>query len=235
MIISQEKAFLKAQTQLSKICRMVEKAADEGQRIDEVERELFSQLLAVGLTLLQAFVNAHGDGDSGAELPSGNRVLRRLQDSHVRRYLSIFGELLIKRRVYACREGQKIEQAPLDARLGLPAGEFSYVLEDWLQRLCVKESFNEAVMSLRTLLGLAPSARAAEQMNQRVAEDAQAFQLQQAPPPGKEEGRDLGGHGRRQGRTDAASPGRAPSRLAPASWQRREGQQEANGLCGCGL
>ncbi|MBI3839733.1 MAG: hypothetical protein HY288_17565 [Planctomycetia bacterium] len=32
----------------------------------------------------------------------------------------------------------------LDERLGLPVGEFSYVLEDWLQRLCVKESFAEA-------------------------------------------------------------------------------------------
>jgi hypothetical protein len=102
--------------------------------------------------------------------------------------LSVFGELLIKRRVYATREGQKVEQAPLDKRLGLPAGDFSYVLEDWLQRLCVKESFGEAVTSLRTLLNLAPSERAAEQMNQRIAQDAEAFQLQQAPPPGTEEG-----------------------------------------------
>jgi hypothetical protein len=188
MIITQEKAFLKAQTQLQRICRLVEQAATDGQRIDELERELFSQLLAVGLTLLEAFVAAQGDGDAGAELEFDNRQLRRLQDPHLRRYLSIFGELLIRRRVYACREGQKIEQAPLDARLGLPAGEFSYVLEDWLQRLCVKESFSEAVTSLRTLLGLAPSARAAEQMNQRVAQDAAAFQLQQAPPPGQEEG-----------------------------------------------
>src|SRR5688500_17569337 len=108
MIISQEKAFLKAQTQLQKICRLVEQAAVDGQRIDELERELFSQLLAVGLTLIKAFVAAQGDGDSGAELQFDNRLLCRLQDSHVRRYLSIFGELLIKRRVYACREGQKI-------------------------------------------------------------------------------------------------------------------------------
>jgi hypothetical protein len=42
------------------------------------------------------------------------------------------------------------------------------VLEDWLQRLCVKESFGEAVTSLRTILGLAPSERAAERMNQRM-------------------------------------------------------------------
>jgi len=102
--------------------------------------------------------------------------------------LSIFGELRIERFVYAVREGQKVEYAPLDQRLGLPASEFSYVLEDWQQRLCVQESYGEAVTSLATLLGVAPSERAAEQMTQRLAMDAEAFQVQQAPPPGKEEG-----------------------------------------------
>lgn len=188
MIISQEQAFLKAQEQLGKICDFVEHAAEDGQRMDVVERELFSRLLAVGLTLLEAFVAAQGDGDRGAELQVDRQRLRRLKDPHVRRYLSIFGEMLIQRRVYARREGQKVEQAPLDARLGLPAGDFSYVLEDWLQRLCVKESFSEAVSGLRMLLNLAPSERAAEQMNQRMAADAEAFQLTKAPPPGQEEG-----------------------------------------------
>lgn len=188
MIISQEKAFLKAQAQLEKICRFVEQAAGEGRRIDQAERELFSELLAVGRTLLEAFVAAQGNGDAGKELEHDGRRLRRLKGSHSRRYLSVFGELSIKRRVYARREGQKIERAPLDERLGLPAGEFSYVLEDWLQRLCVKESFSEAATSLRTLLGLAPSERAAEQMNQRMSEHAEAFQAQQPAPPSKEEG-----------------------------------------------
>jgi len=188
MIISQEEAFLKSRKQLQAMCRFVEQAAEEGQRIDEVERELFTQLLAVGHTLLQAFVAAQGDGDAGAELQEGERRLRRLKEPRSQRYLSIFGELFIQRWVYALREGQKVERAPLDERLGLPAGEFSYVLEDWQQRLCVKESFGEAVTSLRTLLGVAPSERAAEQMNQRMAEDAEAFQLQLAPPPDEQEG-----------------------------------------------
>lgn len=188
MIISQEKAFLKAQTQLQEICRFVEQAASDGRRIDQAERQLFAELLAVGLTLLEAFVAAQGDGDVGKELEHGGHRLQRLKGLHTRRYLSIFGELFIKRRVYARREGQKIERAPLGERLGLPEGEFSYVLEDWLQRLCVKESFSEAATSLRTLLGLAPSERAAEQMNQRMSEHAEAFQAQQSAPPSQEEG-----------------------------------------------
>ena len=184
MIMAQERAFLKAQQQLQAMEAFVEQAAADEHRIDQVERELFGRLLAVGLTLLEAYVAAQGNGDAGAKLetPDG-RTLRRLKETHVRRYLSIFGELLLGRRVYAEREKQQIERAPLDERLGLPAGEFSYVLEDWLQRMCVKESFHEATSSLRALLGLAPSERAAEQMNQRMAEHAEAFGTQHAAPP----------------------------------------------------
>src|SRR5208283_1119913 len=71
--------------------------------------------------------------------------------------------------------------------LGLPAGEFSYVLQDWLQRMCIKESFREATTSLRALLGLSPSEKAAEKMNQRMAEHAEAFAVQHPAPPGDEE------------------------------------------------
>ena len=65
MIMAQERAFLKARQQLQAMEAFVEQAADDEQRIDQVERELFSQLLAVGLTLLEAFVAAQGDGDAG--------------------------------------------------------------------------------------------------------------------------------------------------------------------------
>ena len=90
MIISQERAFLKAQTQLQAICRFVERSASDGRRIDQTERELFAELLAVGRTLLEAFVAAQGDGDAGAELKLGDQLLHRLKDFRTRRYLSIF-------------------------------------------------------------------------------------------------------------------------------------------------
>ena len=188
MIVSQERAFLNAQARLQKIRRYVEQAADSGERIDRVERELFAQLLELGLTLLRAFVDGQGDGNAGPNVAIDGVELRRLSGPRERRYLSVFGELAIKRRVYARREGQKIEHVPLDARLGLPEGEFSYVLMDWLQRLCVKESFREAVTDLRAVLNLAPSERAAEQMNQHVAQDAEVFQVHQSPPDPDTEG-----------------------------------------------
>lgn len=204
-MIACEREFLKAQERFEQLVEQVRHAGRVGRRMDEVERSVFGELLAVGFHLINAFVKDAGDGDVGAtlEVPAASedrsgvppeepltatRVLRRLPESHTRRYVSIFGELEITRRVYGTREGQRIEAVPLDARLGLPAGDFSYVLEDWQQRLCVKESFEEGAGDLAEWLGVAPSVRAAEVMNRQLAEFAPSFRADQPPPPKKEEG-----------------------------------------------
>jgi hypothetical protein len=71
--------------------------------------------------------------------------------------------------------------------LGLPDGEFSYVLQDWLQRFTLKESFAEAASSLETLLGLRPAVRSTEHMNQHLAEHAEDFRVAQGPPDPQQE------------------------------------------------
>jgi hypothetical protein len=204
-MIAYEREFLKVQEKVEQLVESVRQAGSEGRRIDEVERMIMAELLQLGLRLLEAFLQRAGDGDAGetieipvtsddepstAETPATPemRTVRRLHEPHSRPYTSIFGRLTIMRRVYGTREGQKIEAVPLDARLGLPAGEFSYVLEDWQQRLCVKESFGEATGDLAELLGVAPSVRAAEVMNRQMAEFAESFRANQPLPPPDEEG-----------------------------------------------
>jgi hypothetical protein len=189
MMMTPEQAALKAHEQFDALKALVEQAARDGQRIDTVERELFRRLLGLGHTLLSAFVAAQGDGDLGPEVEApGGRVVTRLPQRHDRRYVSVFGELTIDRVVYGTREGQKIERAPLDERLALPEGDFSYVLEDWGQRLCLKGSFAEAGQSLEMLLGLRVGVRALEQMNRVVAGHAPSFQDSLEVPPPEEEG-----------------------------------------------
>jgi hypothetical protein len=99
--------------------------------------------------------------------------------------VSIFGESTITRVVYGSRAGRKIERTPLDERLELPEGDFSYVLEDRAQRLCPKGSFAEAGRSLEMLLGLKPGARTPEPMSRTVAGDGAAF-WDALPPPDEE-------------------------------------------------
>jgi hypothetical protein len=139
------------------------------------------------LEMLRSFVEAHGDGDRGETVEQEGETLTRLPQPHDKRYLSIFGELLIGRRVYGTREGQAIEWSPLDAALGLPAGENSYVLEDWMQRLCIHEAFGESVESLRAWLGTTVSVRTAEHMSREMSEYMDGFRGEAVPPPEEEE------------------------------------------------
>jgi len=132
-------------------------------------------------------VAAHGDGDQGERVEREGKTLKRLAEPHDKRYLSIFGELLIGRHVYGTREGQAIVWSPLDAALGLPEGENSYVLEDWLQRLCIQEAYGEAVESLRAWLGTTVSVRTAERMNREMSEDVEGFRGEAIPPAEEEE------------------------------------------------
>ncbi len=68
------------------------------------------------------------------------------------------------------------------------AGEQSYVLEDWMQRICIKEAFAEGVGSLRDLLGVKTSIRAAEVMNRSMAQYFDGFRDHvAAPSPESEE------------------------------------------------
>jgi hypothetical protein len=189
MIMTQEQAFLKAQDQLAGLIAFVRAASAQGLRLDEVEHGLFDRLLQLGHSLLTAHVAAQGTGDVGdtTTTPDG-QTCRRLPDPHGRTYRSVFGPLTIGRFVYGSREGQQIVYVPLDARLGLPDGEFSYLLQDWAQRLCLKGAFAEAAQSLHDLLGLRHSVRSLEHMNQAVAESAAAFADRRPAPPAAEEG-----------------------------------------------
>jgi hypothetical protein len=189
MILTEEQALLKGRDQFDQLVAMIGQAADDAQRIDTVERSLMRQLLALGHTLLGLFIAHHGDGDLGPNCQGDQgQALNRLPQRHDCRYVSIFGELTIARVVYGTREGQKIERAPLDEQLGLPQSDFSYVLEDWSQRLCLKESFAEAANSLETLLGLHLGSRTLEKMNQDMAGFATGFRASIESPPADEEG-----------------------------------------------
>jgi len=135
MIMAQEQAILKAQEQFAQIQDFLRQACVAGRQIDQVELDLWGRMLQLGRQLLEGYVAGYRQGDLGPTLTQDGRVLRRLEQPHVRRYVSIFGPIPISRYVYGTRETQKHEVIPLDALLALPDSEFSYVLQDWDQML----------------------------------------------------------------------------------------------------
>ena len=62
-MMSKDQALHKAERQCSRLKDLVERAIEQGWRVDELERATFAELLDIGLSLLTAFVAAQGNGD----------------------------------------------------------------------------------------------------------------------------------------------------------------------------
>ena len=188
MIMTQEHEILKAYAQFERMLDLIRQASSEGRRIDQVESDLWGQMLELGRQMLAGFVAGHRQGDLGPTLEHKGRLLRRLEEPHVRRYVSVFGELAISRYVYGTRETQKHEVIPLDALLGLPDSEFSYVLQDWEQGFCVNASYSQSRHQIERILRRGPSVLSLEQMNGQMASAAEGFWASEPPPASESEG-----------------------------------------------
>lgn len=151
--------------------RFVETAARDGTAAHEVEQGVWHQLLAIGRETMSLFFQLAGDGDVGevVTLPDG-RSVGRLPELHPRPYQSIFGAFELHRVAYGTREGQKIEFVPLDQRLQLPESKFSYVLQDWDQRLTVESPYAEVNATVQKILGFTQSVDSLERMNRKMAQ-----------------------------------------------------------------
>ena len=86
MIIAQEQRFIKAREEFEAMLNWLDQTSDEALRIDQVERGLFSRLLALGFALLEAYVAKLGCGDAGETVEREGRTLRRSVEPHGRRY-----------------------------------------------------------------------------------------------------------------------------------------------------
>jgi hypothetical protein len=156
---------------------------------NQVEADLWDLALQLGRRSLVAFFQACGSGDLGESLtlPDG-RTVRRLKERHLRPYVSIFGAFRLERTAYGSREGQALEFVPLDNRLQLPPGAFSYVLQDWDQALAVEQAFTQVNQTIERILKLKQSVDSLEGMNRQMAQDVGLFRDSQPSPPVAEEG-----------------------------------------------
>ena len=182
MNISGNDKFHKAQMVVSELLKFVDLAIADQLRADQLERGLLKQLLELGYELVEVALASSGDGDVGPTMERDGRELKRLAEKRSRRYVSVFGEHSFEQAVYAVRENQKIEGRPVDERWGLPDSEHSYVLQDWLNRFCIKEAFAEGCASLEQMLGLRIPVSTAERMNQQLAARAEDYRLAQPAP-----------------------------------------------------
>jgi hypothetical protein len=174
---------------LEQLLDSVHQAATHGTPVHQVERHLWTRLLALGRRTLQHFFDLQGTGDLGdtLTLPDG-QTCQRLPQLHDRDYVSIFGRFTLARTAYGSREGQKIDFVPLDNRLQLPQSDFSYVLQDWDQALCAEQAFGQVSATVARILHLQQSVDSLERMNAHMAEHVRAFRENRPQPDPATEG-----------------------------------------------
>src|SRR5947209_16746226 len=192
MSIAQPLTVLKAellQTLVPQVLDLLTTALRDGTAVHQVEDQLWDLALQLGRRSLAALFAACGTGDLGETLtlPDGHEV-QRLEQLHPRRYVSIFGVFRLERTAYGSREGQALEFVPLDNRLQLPEGVFSYVLQDWDQALAVEQAFSQVNQTIERMLKLKQSVDSLEGMNRQMAQDVGVFRDLQGSPPAAEEG-----------------------------------------------
>jgi hypothetical protein len=169
--------------------QFVDQAARDGESLYETEKEILAKVLEMGRLATDSFLQQQGDGDLGPTVRTADGIELQRSDFPVARPLrTVFGEHTFHAYVYAPGPKQKIVLRPIDARLNLPAGKYSYLLEEFSQYFCVEQAFGQAADSFHTVLGQKLSVDTLQRTNQRVGEQARDYLEALPTPPAEEEG-----------------------------------------------
>jgi len=184
-----ERRLREVHDQLDTLVDWTCQSAQNGTPAHEIERGLFDQLLTLGKVLFETFLALVGPGDFGDSVTLDNgRLVQRSAEPHVRRLVTVFGEVLVSRWVYAQRAKARVEFAPTDQRLQLPDSEVSYLLQQWDQLLGVEQAFGKVRQVIQTVLHVSQSVDTLERTNQQMAEAAPVFRECQEPVDRAQEG-----------------------------------------------
>ena len=166
---------------VSRLKSTVQKALEEGRPVDQLEQDLFNQLLGLGHSLMGSLFAAMKEGDVGPTVEKNGKTLRRLPQKFHRTYYSIFGKFDINRCGYGTRMGQKKQAIPFDEHLGMPDHPFSLLLESWLGQFATGASYQEARDKLQQILGVQINMDSAERIAERLGKVGAS--VLDSPPP----------------------------------------------------
>jgi hypothetical protein len=170
----------------------VDQAAAEGDSLYETEKGILAKVLHLGRLAVDGFLLSQGNGDLGLTVQTADGVELQRSASPIKRHLrTVFGEHTVNAYVYSPGPKQKIALRPIDARLNLPAGKYSYLLEEFTQYFCVEQAFGQAADAFQTVLGQQLSVDTLERTNGRVGEQAHDYLDALPKPPVQEEGQVL--------------------------------------------
>jgi hypothetical protein len=183
---SMEEMLLEGQAEVKQLFEFV---ADNAEAMEaySMERGIFSRIMAIGLAAMKGYFARKGLGDIGdvVELADGT-ILRKEKRLLERNYFSVFGKLAVPRVCYRANGLDGV--MPLDAQANLPERSYSYLLQEWMDLLSIRDSFSEGSVTLDKLLGCGISASRFEVVSQESARSYDDFYENKERPPAESEG-----------------------------------------------
>jgi hypothetical protein len=187
--INSGKSCLELEKLAAELDGYVRTAVDLCRRQYDVERDVLSQAIRIGRAAMDLYLQLQGNGDLGPTVSTAaGEELERSSEPVARPLRTVFGEHTFDAYVYAPGAKQKIVLRPIDARLQLPAGKFSYLYEEFSQYFCVEQAFGTATERLEAVLGQKTSVDSLESINRRLGEQAEEFLENLPVPPAAKEG-----------------------------------------------
>lgn len=155
---------------LQKLLNFLSKDADICQ-LHSVEEEMHKLLLAIGKDLLNQFLDKKGSGKK--EFVKLKNEIIPFHSIKSRNYLSIFGDIRIKR-AYFWKPGVK-GIFPLDAELNLPIRIHSYLLDKWVQQGITEGPCQKAIKHIGDLFHLKITKQISQKITIESSQDVENF------------------------------------------------------------
>jgi hypothetical protein len=168
------------------------RSARTGTTFNDFERGVLDRLLAMGLNTIDLFLKLQGNGDLGETVTTkDNTILYRSESVMSRKLRTIFGEHTFHSYVYSRGSKEKIELRPIDARVNLPEGKASYLLQEFTQYFCIEKAFGVAAGQFEKVFKQKISVDVLEGINRDMGAQAAPFLESLPTPPAAKEGKFL--------------------------------------------
>lgn len=185
--ISKEKCISDGKLGLQNLFEFVHENAESMQAY-EMEKNIFRIAQTIALTGMQYYFAEKGTGDIGPELKLENDIiLKRESRLHGRDYFSIFGKFKVPRSCYRLEGYSGV--MPLDAQADLPDRCYSYLLQEIMDYLGIRDGFDESRATLEKVLGLKISSSRFEVVTRDTSTSYNEFYEHKSPPPPEGEGK----------------------------------------------
>ena len=186
MTFNSSQMILQLREDFERLLLFVTGAQAQMATMDQMERNLFRQVLQMGYQLLRLFVMKRVETETHAALVKKDKTVLPYHSQKGRDYFSIFGKLTFERAYFYAWGGSG--QSPLDEALSLPERCYSDLLMESAELLGVEGAYGKGLQVVARLLGLNLPELALETGVAEHSQTVKAYYHQKAAFPRAEEG-----------------------------------------------